>query len=243
MKKIYPMLLATVILLASCGGGGGGGGGGKSLSSIAVTPANNKIPVGQTKQYTATGTYSDGSTQDLTSSATWSSSASPVATIASSGMVTAVSTGSTTITATTGGKSGSTGLEAVALNVPAGTGTTAGLTGTWTGKYTITEYPGHEQEVGIQYDYQFVMVQNGTSVTGTATLRGTTTSTIFTGTVTGNRLDFHFSYDAPWDPNKGVNDDYGAGTVDGTGTTMTGESYENYNGGYGGKYTFNLVKK
>ena len=243
MKKIYAMLLATVILLASCGGGGGGGG--KSLSSIAVTPANNNIPVGQPKQYTATGTFSDGSTQDLTSSVTWSSSAANFATITSSGMVTTVAAGSTTITATMGSKSGSTGLVVVDLTVPAGTGSSGDMQGTWIGKYTITYYPGHESEVGILYDYQFVLVQNGTSVTGQVTLRDTTTSTIFTGTVTGNRLDFPFSYNAPWDFNKGVNDDYGAGTVTGTGTgaTMVGESFENYNSGFGGTYTFNLVKQ
>lgn len=246
MKKIYAILLVNVILLAGCGGGGGGGGGGStgpSLSSIAVAPANNNIPVGQIKQFTATGTFSDGSTQDLTSSVTWSSSAANFATITSSGMVTTVAAGSTTITATMGSKSGSTGLVVSDLTVPPGTGTTGNMQGTWIGTYTITYYPGHPSEVGIPYGYQFVLVQNGTSVTGTATLRGTTISTRFEGTVTGNRLDFHFTYNAPWDPNNGVNDDYGAGTVDVTGTTMAGESYENYNNGFGGTYTFNLVKQ
>ncbi|HET6418569.1 MAG TPA: Ig-like domain-containing protein, partial [Geobacteraceae bacterium] len=119
MKKIYAMLLATVILLASCGGGGGGGGGGKSLSSIAVTPANNRLAVGKTQQFTATGTYSDGSTQDLTSSVTWSSSATSVATIASAGMATAVAGGSTTIRAAMGSTSGST-----TLTVPGAQGST-----------------------------------------------------------------------------------------------------------------------
>src|SRR5271166_3028834 len=44
------------------------------LVSIAVTPANPSIAAGKQQQFTATGTYSDGSHQDLTSSATWTSS-------------------------------------------------------------------------------------------------------------------------------------------------------------------------
>ena len=45
-----------------------------TLSKIEVSPVAQSIPAGQTQQYTATGTYSDGSTQNLTGSVTWSSS-------------------------------------------------------------------------------------------------------------------------------------------------------------------------
>ncbi len=37
-----------------------------TLQSIAVTPANPSIAKGATQQFTATGTYSDGTTQNLT---------------------------------------------------------------------------------------------------------------------------------------------------------------------------------
>ena len=47
----------------------------EALVSIAVTPAKPSIAVGATQQFTATGTYGDGSTQNLTSTATWNSSA------------------------------------------------------------------------------------------------------------------------------------------------------------------------
>jgi len=70
------------------------------LQSIAVTPPNPSISVGDTEQFTATGTYSDGSTKDLTGSASWSSSNTAVATIAAGGLATGVGAGSTTITAT-----------------------------------------------------------------------------------------------------------------------------------------------
>jgi hypothetical protein len=80
------------------------------LVSIAVTPVNPSITVGGQQQFTATGTYSDGSHQDLTSTATWTSSTPTVATINSTGLATGVSAGSTTIQAAVGTINGSTGL-------------------------------------------------------------------------------------------------------------------------------------
>ena len=53
-----------------------------TLQSIAVTPANPSIAAGTTQQFSATGTYSDASTADLTGSVTWSSGTSATATSA-----------------------------------------------------------------------------------------------------------------------------------------------------------------
>ena len=98
-----------------------------TLSSIAVTPTNPSIANGTTRQFTATGTYSDFTTQDLTTQVTWSSSNNTVATISnaggSQGLATSVATGTTTITATLGGVSGST-----TLTVPAATLSTIDVT-------------------------------------------------------------------------------------------------------------------
>src|SRR5208283_2109984 len=85
-----------------------------TLVSVAVTPANPSIAAGTQQQFTATGTYSDGSKQNLTSSATWTSSATSVATISSGGLATGVAPGSTTIQATSGSINGSTGLTVTA---------------------------------------------------------------------------------------------------------------------------------
>ena len=85
-------------------------GGALTLTSVAVTPANPTLLVGATRQFTATGTYSDGSTQNVTSQATWTSSSTTVATISSSGLATAVAAGSTTIRAALAGVTGSTTL-------------------------------------------------------------------------------------------------------------------------------------
>jgi predicted extracellular nuclease len=73
-----------------------------TLVSIAVTPANPSINVNSTLQFTATGTYSNSSTQDITSQVTWASSNTGVATINSSGLATGVALGSSTISATLG---------------------------------------------------------------------------------------------------------------------------------------------
>src|SRR6266851_9739947 len=81
-----------------------------TLVSIGVTPANPNLPQGLIRQFTATGTYSDSSTQDLTAQVAWSSSNTGVATIDSAGLATSVAAGTTTITATLGLVSGNTTL-------------------------------------------------------------------------------------------------------------------------------------
>ena len=81
-----------------------------TLVSIAVTPANPSIISGTTQQFTATGTYSDGSRRNLTSTVTWSSSSTSVATINSSGLADGVGSGQTTIQASLDGIPGSTSL-------------------------------------------------------------------------------------------------------------------------------------
>jgi glucan phosphoethanolaminetransferase (alkaline phosphatase superfamily) len=84
-----------------------------TLASIAVTPANQSILVAAILQFKVTGIYVDTTTQDLTSSATWSSTDTTVATINSSGLATAVALGQTTIQASVGSLNGSTTLGVV----------------------------------------------------------------------------------------------------------------------------------
>ncbi len=86
------------------------GAGAPVLVSITVTPANLTLPAGQSQQYTATGTFSDSSVQDVTSTVTWNSSAIPVANITSSGVAIPLDAGSTTISASQNRVTGSTGL-------------------------------------------------------------------------------------------------------------------------------------
>ncbi len=78
-----------------------------TLVSISVTPASPSIALGTTQQFVATGSYSDGSTQNLTTQATWNSDTPATATISSTsgsqGLATSVATGSTHISAMFGG--------------------------------------------------------------------------------------------------------------------------------------------
>ncbi|PYR76318.1 MAG: hypothetical protein DMF86_12700 [Acidobacteria bacterium] len=106
-----------------------------TLVSIAVTPSNPSIAAGTTQPFTAIGTYSDSSTQDVTSSSSWISSNTAVATVNSAGLATAVATGTATIQATLAGVSGSTGLTVtasppIAVSVSPGTATIQAPSGT-----------------------------------------------------------------------------------------------------------------
>ncbi len=93
-----------------------------ALVSIAVTPNQLSLPVDESKQLTATGTFTDASTQDLTQSATWSSSATKIGSVNSTGMAVANAVGTATISATSGTATGTTNLTVspaaiVALNI------------------------------------------------------------------------------------------------------------------------------
>jgi uncharacterized protein YjdB len=71
-----------------------------AVTSIAVTPASPSITVGNTQQFTATATYYDTTTADITTSCVWTSSSTGIATIGdNTGLATGVTAGSTTITA------------------------------------------------------------------------------------------------------------------------------------------------
>jgi len=90
------------------------------LTKLVVTPVNPTISVGQTEQFTATGTFSDNTTRDMTDFVTWNSSMQSVALIGPNltavpplttpGLARAIGAGTTVITATTAGVVGSTTL-------------------------------------------------------------------------------------------------------------------------------------
>jgi hypothetical protein len=107
-----------------------------TLVSLAVTPANASLTNGSTRQFTATGTYSDSSTRNLTSQAAWTSSATAVATINASGLATGVGPGTTTIAAALGSVSNSTPLTVLAPSLSVTTASLQG--GTVNSSYTTT---------------------------------------------------------------------------------------------------------
>jgi hypothetical protein len=89
-----------------------------ALVSIAVTPANASIALGTTEAFTATGTYSDGTTQNLTGTVTWSAvsggGTAAFNNTTSPNVAQATAQGAVTITATSSSISGSTSLTVTA---------------------------------------------------------------------------------------------------------------------------------
>lgn len=76
----------------------------KQLTSIAITPASQSMLVNAQVMFTLTGTYSDGTTADLTATSQWTSSAPAKVTVANSaglkGQARAVAAGSANVIAT-----------------------------------------------------------------------------------------------------------------------------------------------
>jgi len=109
-----------------------------TVMSVAVTPSSASVPVGGTQQFTATATYSDGTTSNVSSTAAWSSSNTAVATVNAVGLATAVANGQATLTATYQGKSGSATLTTVAVTALAVTPTSVNLVVGGTQQFTAT---------------------------------------------------------------------------------------------------------
>jgi trimeric autotransporter adhesin len=159
-------LIVVAMFFASCASS-------PTLGSISVTPGTASIgTVGGTAQFTATGTYvrsgHPSTTQNITSSVTWASSSTDVATVNSSGIATAVANGTTTITATmtspTGGVVGSASLT-VAVG---GQGGARELT-------AITMIPASQTLNAIGASAQFIVIGTYSAAPTTENLAGQVT--------------------------------------------------------------------
>src|SRR5260370_2822445 len=104
------LAILLALTLTTLGLGGCTSGSRPALSTLRVTPSNASITEGSQQQFTATGTFSDGSAQDLTKTVRWSSSDNSIVTIDSAGLATTHSLGRPQITA-----SGDTGVGTAAL--------------------------------------------------------------------------------------------------------------------------------
>jgi len=104
--KLSKLVWIIVVLNFFCSCGGGGSGGSilipAALVSITIEPATVSIVQGTTVQFNATGSYSDGSTKNITTSVTWNSSDASVASVNTSGAAAALKAGATQITASSG---------------------------------------------------------------------------------------------------------------------------------------------
>lgn len=122
------LLIALVLPIAGCTNPA-------LVDSIAVTPTGQSINVAQTLQFTAIGTFTHQAphpptSQDLTGSVTWTSSNTSVAKIVPGGLATAVGAGTTQITASINGFTGTVTatVPLTVTNPTTGTGTGTGST-------------------------------------------------------------------------------------------------------------------
>ncbi len=172
----------------------------RALVSVTLSPANPSIPLGTNQQFKATGTFSDGTTQDLTSSATWASSDVSVATVSNSagsqGLATSVTQGTSTITATSGSVSGSTMLSVapaalVSLTVtPTHASIALGIKQQFAATGTFTDGSTHDLTTSVTWssaNTAVAVVSNslGSKGLATSTGMGTTTVTATSGSVSG----------------------------------------------------------
>lgn len=128
------IVLSSLLAMLGCGGSGGS----KTvitpptLVSIQVGATNVNLVVSQTEQLTATGTYSDKTTKDLTGSVSWSTSPAGLATVATGGLLTAQSNGAVSVTASMNSVSGSVKLtiapKLVSIAITPATATIAAFT-------------------------------------------------------------------------------------------------------------------
>ena len=77
------------------------------LTGLTLAPSSLTLAPGQSLKLTATGTYSDGSTKDLSTSVSWTSSQPSKVTVDSTGLATGVKAGTCTVTAQSGSLSAS----------------------------------------------------------------------------------------------------------------------------------------
>jgi hypothetical protein len=104
------VLSLTVFAVFSCGGSGRTGTSTAAVKSISVSPASTTILMGKQQQFSATATYSDGSTKSP-AGLTWSSSNTAVATVDASGLATGVAPGNATISAAVGAVNGTSSTK------------------------------------------------------------------------------------------------------------------------------------
>jgi len=202
MKLNKLLFLIPILLLAmSCSGGGGGGTSAPTvtLSSITVTPISPSIVLGTTEQFTATGTYSDSTTRNITTSVTWGSSDTNVATIGNAGLAATVATGSANISASSGSISGSTLLTVtppVLLSIavtPTNPGMLSGTTKQFTATGTYSNGSNQNITTSVTWSSSHTIVATISNTAGsyglvTSSAAGTTTITALSGSISGSTL-------------------------------------------------------
>jgi trimeric autotransporter adhesin len=175
-----------------------------TLTSLSVTPSSQALTLSQTQQLTATGTFSDNSTKDLSGTAKWATSNSAVATVNNTGKVTAAASianppGTATITAQVGSLSGTstitvnTGpLTAITINTTT-PNPAAGQTVVFT---ALGTFSGSAQQQDITNQVSWIStntaviatITNGSGAVLSTATSGTTNVTASLSGITSNSL-------------------------------------------------------
>jgi hypothetical protein len=110
-RSLVVFLFAAAVA-SGCGGSGGGSAPGPGPTPVTVTgvtvSGGGSPVVGDTVQFTATATFSDGTTQTVTGQVTWESSNTAIVTITAGGLATFLAAGDAEIKATYRSSSGTT---------------------------------------------------------------------------------------------------------------------------------------
>lgn len=134
-----------------------------AIDSIQVSPTAIALGAGSTTQLTAIGSIGHGNhpstSQNITASATWSSSTPGVATVSSAGLVTGVGAGTATITASTLGFGGLITSNAVSVTVTGSGGGGGGGT-----LASLAIIPGSQSVASPGQTSQFIAI--GTTSSG-----------------------------------------------------------------------------
>jgi hypothetical protein len=171
-----------------------------TLNAITISPASASVPIGATVALSAQGTFSDGSTRDITAEVAWASADDATATVANApgvpGAVTGVKAGDVAVTATEAGVIGTAQITVVAATLkaievsPADATLTAGLRSSYTATGTYSD--GSKVDLTAQATWTtgnttIATVSNVAGAAGQVLARavGSTTVTAALGAVSG----------------------------------------------------------
>lgn len=161
------------------------------VTSVEVTPANPSIPKGTSQSFKATAIFSDSSTQDVTTTAAWSSDKPAVAPVAANtGVAQGVAVGQATIAAAYSGFSGSTALTVTAATLasiqvtPAAPSVAKGLQQQFTATGIYTDNSSKDLTASVTWSSSAASVATISNAVGSAGLANTVSAGAATITAT-----------------------------------------------------------
>ena len=191
--------LATVLLILGVAPGCSGFFVNPTLSSLAIGPQNQTItatPV-QTLQMSATGTFSDGSTKDLTGKVLWSSSTTNCGAISGVGLVTPAKAVSGVCTTTVSASFGTIAPATTTVTVTEGIPTSIDLrvSNSSPNPATSVTFTAMGTFNGVQQDITTSVTWTNSDTTDLTLTQGSGTGTISGSAAAGTAITVQASFD------------------------------------------------